>query len=337
MREITIISDTHNRYKEITPMFKSRQACSNDFMIIHAGDATGMGSRTETRKFLRWFASLPYDHKIFVPGNHDIAWEKYGKEPFDIPPSVHVLIDEEVVIDGIRIYGSPWQPRFGTNWAFNLERGEQLKRKWDKIPPGTDILITHGPPHGIMDIDESNAHMGCEALRNMVRKICPKLHVFGHNHRFHDVELGINKYTVFVNASMLDYTRTHWKKCIKLDWDDLEYPDMGVSMPQKTNDVKYCRECGTGMNASDKQCPICQASVETPDDGGGFCLILIILFLMRSGGCFDAKESEHETIGKDKITNGAVCVQYDSLPSAGSAQSLPGTDKGGGSVGGKGG
>ena len=39
------------------------------------------------------------------------------------------------------------QPVF-CDWAFNLERGEPLQKKWDLIPEDTDILITHGPPIG---------------------------------------------------------------------------------------------------------------------------------------------------------------------------------------------
>lgn len=41
--------------------------------------------------------------------------------------------DEEVNINGIRIFGSPWQPAFG-NFGFNLQRGHQLLEKWNQIP-----------------------------------------------------------------------------------------------------------------------------------------------------------------------------------------------------------
>jgi hypothetical protein len=51
-----------------------------------------------------------------------------------------------VIIEGVKIYGSPWLPSYH-DWAFNLERGgEVLKQKWEQIPNGTDVLITHGPP-----------------------------------------------------------------------------------------------------------------------------------------------------------------------------------------------
>lgn len=42
---------------------------------------------------------------------------------------------------------SPRQPWF-YGWGFNLPRGQALLEKWNLIPEGVDILITHGPPLG---------------------------------------------------------------------------------------------------------------------------------------------------------------------------------------------
>ncbi|MCK4490026.1 MAG: hypothetical protein KAU23_07180 [Anaerolineales bacterium] len=53
-----------------------------------------------------------------------------------------------MIIDGTKFYGSPWQPWF-YDWAFNLQRGPEIRSKWELIPEGIDILITHGPPYGI--------------------------------------------------------------------------------------------------------------------------------------------------------------------------------------------
>lgn len=57
------------------------------------------------------------------------------------------LEDQSVEINGVKIYGSPWQPLYH-DWAFQLEKGEQIKRMWDLIPPDVDVLLTHGPPTG---------------------------------------------------------------------------------------------------------------------------------------------------------------------------------------------
>jgi Icc-related predicted phosphoesterase len=91
------------------------------------------------------------------------------------------LEDEAVVIEGLKFYGSPWQPWYH-DWAFNLERGSVIKEKWDMIPADTDVLITHGPPHGILDLTYERILAGCEELALAVDRIKPRLHVFGHIH-----------------------------------------------------------------------------------------------------------------------------------------------------------
>lgn len=50
--------------------------------------------------------------------------------------------DELLEIWGIRIYGSPWQPEF-CRWAFNVPRGAPCLAKWNQVPEGIDILVTH--------------------------------------------------------------------------------------------------------------------------------------------------------------------------------------------------
>lgn len=86
-----------------------------------------------------------------------------------------------MTIEGINIYGSPWQPWYH-DWAFNLERGEEIKKKWDLIPQGVDVLITHGPPHKILDKTIEGVDAGCEMLVEAIKRVKPKIHVFGHIH-----------------------------------------------------------------------------------------------------------------------------------------------------------
>ncbi|MCY7348663.1 MAG: hypothetical protein LH614_20935, partial [Pyrinomonadaceae bacterium] len=98
--------------------------------------------------------------------------------------SIHYLQDSFVEIENLKIYGSPWQPRF-FDWAFNLMRGAELARKWKLIPDKVDILITHGPPFGILDEVPRQyfiENTGCEELRKRVEEVRPKLHIFGHIH-----------------------------------------------------------------------------------------------------------------------------------------------------------
>ena len=56
---------------------------------------------------------------------------------------------------------------------------------YTKIPPSTDILLTHTPAFGIHDLTKKNKHAGCKSLANHLKSEqlanC-RLHVFGHIH-----------------------------------------------------------------------------------------------------------------------------------------------------------
>jgi Icc-related predicted phosphoesterase len=66
----------------------------------------------------------------------------------------------------------------------------------------TDILITHGPPYGILDSTQRNEHVGCKALYERVQLIKPKLHVFGHIHESYGRQQDSGQQsTIFVNAA----------------------------------------------------------------------------------------------------------------------------------------
>lgn len=170
---IVCISDTHNKLNKIK--------IPDGDVLIHAGDATSRGYTHELEDFNKKMGRLPHTTKIFIPGNHDLLCEE--PETAEIFTDItHYLVDEAVVIDSIKFYGSPWQPRFGT-WAFNLFRGIQLRQKWAEIPDDTNVLITHGPPYGILDETQWNGPQGCEELISRISQLEHlRLHVFGHIH-----------------------------------------------------------------------------------------------------------------------------------------------------------
>ena len=179
MPRIVAISDTHSRHQQFGDL------PAGD-ILIHAGDATVQGKFDEVVEFNRWLGTLPYKHKIFVAGNHDFLFEKAPDLARILMSNVHYLQDSFVVIEGLKIYGSPWQPRF-FDWAFNVDRGEKIRRKWEQIPDDTDVLITHGPPHGILDMvsdmwSGKAEAVGCEELLPIVQRIKPRAHIFGHIH-----------------------------------------------------------------------------------------------------------------------------------------------------------
>lgn len=172
-------------------------------MLIHSGDASFEGTPEEMHRFWEWFGKLPYKHKVFVAGNHDTIFEKNPVlARSQIPPGVTYLQDSMTEIEGLRIWGSPWQPAF-LNWAFNLERGYPLRQKWDKMPEKVDIVVTHCPPMGINDKLEDGESVGCADLRNAVFQRDPILHTYGHIHQSGGKARRLGK-TLFVNAAILN-------------------------------------------------------------------------------------------------------------------------------------
>lgn len=182
--QIIAISDTHSMHSKVT--------VPDGDVLIHAGDFTGTlaNQAQEMIAFNAWLGALPHRVKLVVPGNHDKMCEVHTATARKLLTNATLLIDEEVTIDGIRFYGSPWTPAF-RRWYFMRPRGIRLAEKWAQIPEGTDVLITHGPPSGVLDtvgrfspglgeyVDE---HLGCEEMWKRVQVVRPQVHVFGHIH-----------------------------------------------------------------------------------------------------------------------------------------------------------
>ncbi len=189
------ISDTHGQHEAL--------GLPEGDVLIHAGDISSRGTEYEVRKFLDWFSTLDYQYKIFIAGNHDFFFEKEDVSVINniIPDNVTYLNDSGVNIDGISIWGSPISPWF-YDWAFNRQRGAEIKKHWDLIPEVTDILITHGPAFGILDRTISGLHVGCEALRDCIEIIKPKVHICGHIHEAYGIKTTAE--TLFINASVLN-------------------------------------------------------------------------------------------------------------------------------------
>lgn len=226
MYKITVISDTHNKHNQL-------ELPGGD-ILIHSDDLSSRGYKHEVDNFCNWFdkQSLKYNTCIFIAGNHDFGFENNQSETLEIVNSyknINYLQDEEILFNNIgdldkmiKIYGTPWQPFFH-NWAFNLPKnGPELEYVWNKIPNDTDILITHGPPLGILDksgypYNESN--LGCEKLLNRINIIKPKIHIFGHIHGSYGYLYKDG--THFINASVLDEDYIQKNTPLTFNWDEI--------------------------------------------------------------------------------------------------------------------
>jgi predicted phosphodiesterase len=193
---LVILSDTHGLHGLIGSV-------PDGDVLIHAGDVSLRGTLEEVEGFLGWFAALPHRHKLLIAGNHDWIFERRPTVVAGLIPSgITYLQDSGVSIAGINFWGSPWQPWF-YDWAFNLGRGAEIAVKWALIPHDVQVLITHGPPHGILDevMMPPGKHEGCEALRARLDSLpALQMHAFGHIHEAYGTMIQGER--LFVNASI---------------------------------------------------------------------------------------------------------------------------------------
>jgi Icc-related predicted phosphoesterase len=215
--KITFISDTHGLHSHYTSKAYGNLLGEGD-ILVHAGDISNIGKESEIKNFLDWFSNTDYTHKVFIAGNHDWGFTKIDDIDQEYKDKgVVYLCDSSVTIEGLKFYGTPWQPEF-YNWAFNLPRnGNELKSKWDLIPDDTDILITHGPPWSILDVVPTGAPVGCEFLYDRVLEVRPLINVFGHIHSSYGQKTlnGIE----YLNASLLGENYLPKNLPIKIDLD----------------------------------------------------------------------------------------------------------------------
>lgn len=182
------ISDTHT-YHNLLEIPKGID------LVIHSGDCSNPRdpyvNEVEVRQFISWFGNLPIKNKLFVAGNHDSSIEARLVTKKDFSDNGIIYLENEyVVIEGIKIFGSPHTPNFG-NWSFMKDR-VKLERFWRKaMHEECDVVVTHGPPKGMLDKSyDRNGNMemcGDKSLLNRIIEIKPKLVCFGHIHNNDDI------------------------------------------------------------------------------------------------------------------------------------------------------
>ncbi|KAF9237617.1 Metallo-dependent phosphatase-like protein [Melanogaster broomeanus] len=183
-------------------------------VLLHSGDLTQLGSYDELEVTMEWLEQLTHPVKIIIAGNHDLPldnddgwydnnWHRFSRRRnsdkqvgqdaarirqlvSEIPGIVYLQDQQHTfrVREGGRewtVYGSPWQPWF-YDWAFNYTEDE-AQDIVSRIPE-VDILLTHGPPHNLLDCAIGDKHVGCPALLSHLSRMQkpPLLHCFGHIH-----------------------------------------------------------------------------------------------------------------------------------------------------------
>ena len=125
------VSDTHSSLPS--------QTLPDGDCLIHAGDFSNTGLPSEVEAFAAWLESQPHARKLVIAGNHDLTLDpdsyprthrRFGhREEHDcaavrarLEAAAEYLCDSGATVDGVRVWGSPWQPAF-CGWAFNLPCG----------------------------------------------------------------------------------------------------------------------------------------------------------------------------------------------------------------------
>lgn len=187
-----VLSDTHELHRSID--------VPDGDILIHCGDWSMFGrNQSALDDFADWIAALPHRYKVLCPGNHEYYLEHSPSRRNEIP-GVTVLINEGITIEGLRLWVTPATTSKGA--AFGVASAQEREHLYRAIPDGIDVLITHGPPYGILDGDQAGSfHAGCRELHSAVERIRPKLHVFGHVHGAHGIVT--TPTTTYVNACLM--------------------------------------------------------------------------------------------------------------------------------------
>ena len=173
---LVVISDTHGLHNRIEDL-------PDGDVLVHAGDFMNSGYDPEDiRSFNRWLGAHSFKHCVVCAGNHDRYFQNSPQEARSLLTNAIYLENAGVTIGNVTFWGSPYTPEF-LNWAFMYPRGSAVRRYWDQIPYNLDVLITHGPPLGILDqVAPGGEHLGCAELLESVVEKKPRVHLFGHIH-----------------------------------------------------------------------------------------------------------------------------------------------------------
>jgi len=225
---VVCISDTHNEH--------DRKKIPAGDILIHSGDFTDLGTEGELAQFNKFLSSQSHKYKIVIAGNHELTFPKKSLEDiktFFANSGTTYLQDSGIEIEGLKLWGSPWTM---VGMAYHgSDTPEGLGKKFELIPQGTQILITHNPPLNIMDLaqvkillaklmdackicgktHQSHKHWGSRELLQRIQTIQPKVHIFGHVHECPGMMEGTSgaEATLFLNVAQAAHPKPVFFDC----------------------------------------------------------------------------------------------------------------------------
>ena len=196
---MVVLSDTHlQQYDMKIP---------DGDILIHAGDFSMRADIKDTFKFFEWMRDQPHKYKLIVPGNHDVYCAENMSQCKML--AYPMIFDDAGVYDigsyRFLLYSWTPAPHSQSRWKFHPEYGDDefFRRFWE-FAPRCDVLVTHGPPKGILDkVNRTylgeDSNVGEWHMLKYIERNIPIVHVFGHIHEGYG-EFS-NGPTTFYNAS----------------------------------------------------------------------------------------------------------------------------------------
>ena len=172
-------SDTHNHLST-----KSSFYIPPGDVLIHSGDFSNKGTHSEFKAFNCWLEKWMHKFpvRIVIFGNHDLKAERGNISVLKscLPAATHVLCHESLQINGINFYGSPWL--YYQDGLYNNRSEVMPAHRFDEIPSGTHVVLTHGPAKNLHDHLHLESRMGSEHLLDALARVDALVHMCGHIH-----------------------------------------------------------------------------------------------------------------------------------------------------------
>ena len=205
-----VISDTH--HVEPDEFRQAFHPLPKVDVLLHCGDLTQCGGISSYKKALRILGGIDAELKLVIAGNHDLEldgdyWRSHLIEDEDLPEehdhAVGFWKGSQAEAAGVTyleeglhtfklsngsqftLYASPYQPEFN-DMAFNYKHEQDRFNDHSArhpVPdfPNVDIMMTHGPPKGVLD-ECKNGSVGCPHILRAAQRAHPRMHCLGHVH-----------------------------------------------------------------------------------------------------------------------------------------------------------
>jgi Icc-related predicted phosphoesterase len=176
MSQLLLFSDVHNDHAACERLVE--QAAEAD-LVLGAGDFCTM--RRGLSETLDRLAAIETP-TVVVPGNSESVEELRAAVDEAGWAAATVLHGNGATVNGHAVFGIgggiPVTP-FG-DWSYDFTEEEATDLLRD-CPEGA-MLVSHSPPHNVVDQDSSGQHLGSQAVRETIERTHPRLVACGHIH-----------------------------------------------------------------------------------------------------------------------------------------------------------